>query len=55
MARGLGSLQYVMTLQGLRQVRGQQLGGVFDPIINNPLLFAIGLGLGVYLGARHRR
>jgi len=53
--RGLGTLNYVMTLSGLRQIRGQQFGGVFDPIINNPLLFAIGLGLGVYFGARHRR
>lgn len=49
----LGSLQYVMTLQGPRLRRAPVgLLGVFDPVVANPWWFALGIGLGIYLGGR---
>lgn len=50
--KGLGSLSYVMTLSGPKTKRAPQLLGLFDPITNNPWLFVLGIGAGVFFGLR---
>lgn len=50
----LGSLQYVMTLNGPRKP-GVSLMGIFDPAIEHPVMLVLGLAGGIWLATRHKR
>lgn len=52
----LRGFQYVQTLEGPVLARKRvQLFGVFDPIVANPLIGLVGLGLGIILGLRSKK